>query len=120
LLHIFPGGRKEEDEITLEMMAKFGWWNVRGGSWCAVEMNSCPKALMERQSLVLPPELMRGSSGNACGRNSKVIIGGDFLVDDTETFGAVFEEDNVCFRCGRDSHWARDCFAKTDINGYPL
>lgn len=25
-----------------------------------------------------------------------------------------------CFRCGRDSHWAADCYAKTDVNGNPL
>lgn len=25
-----------------------------------------------------------------------------------------------CFRCGRDSHWARDCFARTHAGGWPL
>jgi len=24
---------------------------------------------------------------------------------------------NMCFRCGRDSHWVEDCYASTDIDG---
>ena len=24
---------EEENEMTLRMMDKYGWWNVRGGSW---------------------------------------------------------------------------------------
>lgn len=31
-----------------------------------------------------------------------------------------FIDRNACFRCGRTSHWARDCFAKTDIDGDSL
>lgn len=29
-------------------------------------------------------------------------------------------EKSGCFRCGRSSHWARDCFAKFDVNGRKL
>lgn len=27
---------------------------------------------------------------------------------------------NVCFKCGRNSHWAKDCYASTDIDGDPV
>lgn len=27
---------------------------------------------------------------------------------------------NVCYRCGRDTHFANKCYAKTHINGYRL
>lgn len=47
VLNIVPGTKKDENRITLETMDKYGWWNVRGGSWCKVEMNSCPKALLD-------------------------------------------------------------------------
>jgi hypothetical protein len=33
--------------MTLAMMEKYGWWNVRGGHWTKVEMQSCPQALLE-------------------------------------------------------------------------
>ena len=31
-----------------------------------------------------------------------------------------YHERNACFRCGRTSHWAEDCYAKTDCYGDPL
>jgi len=34
-----PGGIEEENEMTLRMMDKYGWWNVRGGSWCQVDIH---------------------------------------------------------------------------------
>lgn len=47
VLKIAEGGRDEENEMTLRMMDKYGWWNVRGGNWCRVEMDACPAALLE-------------------------------------------------------------------------
>ena len=29
-------------------------------------------------------------------------------------------DDDVCFRCGRQGHWAEECYAGTHINGLPL
>lgn len=29
-------------------------------------------------------------------------------------------KDMVCFRCGRDSHFAKKCYAKTHVNGTKL
>ena len=29
-------------------------------------------------------------------------------------------ERNACFRCGRTSHWAQDCYARTDCDGNSL
>jgi len=40
---------QEENEMTLKMMDKYGWWNFRGGSWCQVDSHSCPPALLEWQ-----------------------------------------------------------------------
>ena len=57
VLQVQPGGIEDENEITLRMMDKYGWWNVRGGSWCQVDIQSCPPALLEWQRLKLPPPL---------------------------------------------------------------
>ena len=38
----------DEDKITLEMMGKYGVKNVRGGSWCRVNMSARQVAELER------------------------------------------------------------------------
>jgi hypothetical protein len=40
--------------MTLRMMDNYGWWN---GSWCQVDIQSCPLALLEWQRLKLPAPL---------------------------------------------------------------
>ncbi|KAJ3274679.1 hypothetical protein HDV01_002201 [Terramyces sp. JEL0728] len=155
---------KEENEMTLEMMDLYGWWNVRGGSWCQVEMNSCPPALLERQGLNMPAKLIERQRINMpakltkgqkkympanstqrkqqictrCGGNSHLIeqcctkttVNGKSLVDSdsnspsesmddsdsNDSFGSI-DDSETCFRCGRSSHWANDCYAKTDVHG---
>lgn len=37
-----------EDVITLRLMAEKGWENVRGGSWCIVDMDKPPRKLKRR------------------------------------------------------------------------
>ena len=39
------GELKDENKITLELMKKYGWVNVRGGSWCKIEMSRPPREL---------------------------------------------------------------------------
>jgi hypothetical protein len=38
---------------------------------------------------------------------------------DSESESSLSEQ-SACFRCGRDTHLARDCYARTDINGFSL
>ncbi|KAJ3411780.1 Cullin-4A [Chytridiales sp. JEL 0842] len=116
------GGLKEENETTLKMMDKYGWWNVRGGSWCKVEMDSCPPALMEYQRLKMPPELNQqkapkphsSTSSRATSKTSSLGL------KMPSAFSRKSSRFNGCTRCGRDSHPAVKCYAKTDIAGLPL
>ena len=99
VLEVKPGGIEEENEMTLRMMDKYGWWNVRGGSWCQVDIQTCPPALLDFQRLKLPTPLGRNQTLPASSnRNNR----------------------NVCSRCGRDSHSASNCFARTDADGEDL
>jgi len=36
-----------EKATTFQMMLRFGWENVRGASWCRVEMKNVPKGLFK-------------------------------------------------------------------------
>lgn len=71
----------EEDKVTKEYMQIYGIDNVRGGTYTQIELDSSARAFLERE--------IRGAS-------------------------------DACLRCGRDSHFAQDCYARTDINGNQL
>jgi hypothetical protein len=61
VLETHPGGKNDEDEMTLQMMHRYGWWCVRGGRWCRVEMNGPPKEYVKRFGIDsrMPPEINR-------------------------------------------------------------
>ena len=59
------GNRDTEKRVTLEIMAKFGWKNVRGGPWCKPNMFYPPSNLntiVESPEVVLELALMDGTS----------------------------------------------------------
>jgi hypothetical protein len=122
-----PGGIEEENEMTLRMMEKYGWWNVRGGCWCKVDMQFCPPALLERQGLKLPVPLRQNqpkSNPNIHSQNSCSRFGGDSpSVEDcnaTTNVDVQAVDSDVCYRCGRNSHFVKDCYARTHIKGFYL
>ena len=99
VLQVQPGGIEEENEMTLRMMDKYGWWNVRGGSWCQVDIQYVPSALLEWQSPKLPTPVRQNQPSRInSNRNIR----------------------NGCSKCGRDSHSVKDCFARTNVNGQAL
>ena len=162
VLQILEGGRNDEDEMTLKMMHKYGWWNVRGGNWCQVEMCTCPKALLEWQQVNMPTKLgqkkasaikpihlakqrmvkvQKARACTRCGRTShsreqcyaKTITTNKALVEAESESESESHSDSqqeldsqesdssvstaACFRCGRNSHWSKDCYARTDVDG---
>jgi predicted GIY-YIG superfamily endonuclease/ribosomal protein L37E len=132
VLEIRKGTEKDEDVMTLEMMDKYGWWNVRGGQWCQVELTKCPSALLEWQGLKLPPELNKNQrvTCDRCGRDSHsvedcyarihsqghILKASEPVSDDSESDDSV----DFCSRCGRNSHSVKRCYARTHIKGHRL
>lgn len=77
VLKIYEGvAAADEDKITKEYMDKHGWENVRGGSYCNVDLDE-----------------------------------GELHDKRREVFGEL----DRCLRCGRAGHWAKDCYASSDV-----
>ncbi len=47
LFYYDEGDKKEETELTLRMMKEFGFYNVRGGDFCAVNMSFAPEKILD-------------------------------------------------------------------------
>jgi hypothetical protein len=145
VMEIRPGGLNEENELTLEMMDRYGWWNVRGGRWCQVNMNAPPQELLARQGLALPPYLNRPDqklppspttkhntrvAANPSYARKKRVVPRDATNPCVKVNRMVPQgriplnqkrgPEGACFRCGRPGHFLKDCYARTSINGNRL
>lgn len=110
----------DEDAHTLRTMAKYGIDNVRGGSFSRMELDQEDKIIIKR--------MINGASDKCfvCGSVShwvrdcpinkeKYQLNWDNILDKV-----ISLIQGVCTRCGRDSHTANKCYAKTHTKGYPL
>lgn len=115
VLSVHEGGLREENELTLQMMDKYGWWNVRGGHWCQVEISSCPPALLQWQQLQLPVPLKSHRENGEISTTTR-----SNPISKQSRSGGNGNGRMHCTRCLRNSHFVDSCFANTDINGRPL
>ena len=122
--HVHTSGTKEdEDDLTLRLMEDYGWWNVRVGKGCQVDMSSPPEALLHRQKLKLPPSLIRHRGESLTGpiRSQRPVSSGSSARSGQRPIQSRKRDRGLqkraCARCGRDSHTAERCFAKMDVDG---
>lgn len=71
----------DEDKYTKEYMSKYGFQNVRGGTYVTVDLDEFQMEALKR-----------------------------------ELWGAK----NCCTQCGREGHFVKSCYAKTDVFGEPI
>ena len=100
VLEVHPGcDTFDEDKYVKIMMAKYGIDNVRGGSYSQLKLASHTMELLAKE--------IRGGTGGcfACGSE-------DHWVKDCPA-----QNKEVCQRCGRNTHSAGNCYAKTTLDG---
>ena len=125
----------DEDKITKEYMATYGIENVRGGSYCNIELDDFQTETLNREIWGAQNKCAR------CGRSghfqkdcyAKTDVSGNKLevVWCCEICDKEFEDESecakhertcgkqvTCFRCGRDGHYSTKCYAKFHIKGY--
>ena len=102
------GTLEDEDSVTLEMMNKYGWWNVRGGKWCKVVMEKPPEAIYKATT----PSVFTLATSFINYMFSNVKSNPKQQKKKITTL--------LCYRCGRNSHLANKCYAKTHLSGHTL
>jgi predicted GIY-YIG superfamily endonuclease len=108
-------GPLHEDRVTKELMFKHGINNVRGGSYCRIELDDGQK-----QSLTTE---LRSATGVCfkCGRTGHFAAQCRFKVEKAKASAkrakTCDKRGEGCFRCGRSGHFANACYARTDVDG---
>ncbi len=168
IIEIIPNcDEYDEDKYTIKYMKQYGIDNVRGGSFCQVELDEESVNTINRMINGSTDKCYKCGSNehfaNSCKMSTKLKCercdrmghniddcyastdkNGDEIIDYVDTYacgycdkefdtekGAQFHMNvhckkknqktnitkNSCFRCGRDGHYADDCYASKHING---
>lgn len=134
----------DETNLTKDLMKKYGVDNVRGGAYASPALDDATKAVLEREFRGNSDACFKcGESGHFVSQ----CTAGEDEEDDENVWGcdhcgkefkrmilAIQHErrctskppprpakkTGACHRCGRTSHWASACYAKTDTDGNDL
>jgi hypothetical protein len=118
----------DEDKYTIKYMGKYGIDNVRGGSFCKIEL--------QKAEIDVIKQMIRGNKDICFICGSKNHFARDCNNRPCDCVSSYFSphrkrkcllrkiddfiEHDRCRRCGRKGHTSMDCYAKTNIEGEEL
>jgi len=100
---------EDEDKYTLKYMNKYGIDNVRGGSFCEIDLSEECKRVIEK--------MINGFNNKCyhCGKNDHYIKNCPNIKKNNII--TKLKKEDRCFRCHRKGHFENKCYAKTYENG---
>ncbi|DBA90013.1 TPA: hypothetical protein ACH3X2_004340 [Trebouxia sp. C0005] len=125
-IHVDPAGQQtDENNLTLEAMDKFGWWNVRGGSWCKVDMKYPPKELAYRKGWKTFRKAKSNDLHSArniavladCHADSKV---SNLTMTGSAVVGIISDEAHKREHSGRNTAILADCHADSKVSNLTM
>jgi hypothetical protein len=102
----------DEDKYTKKYMHKYGMNNVRGGSFCSIQLSEKNKSTIQKELDSANDKCYNcGKHGHYAEQCRKI---------DNNKLEKTYKKsikENRCFRCNRTGHYAEYCYAITYDNG---
>jgi predicted GIY-YIG superfamily endonuclease len=128
----------DEDKYTLKYMAQYGIDNVRGGTFCQIILETenentikkminsatdkCYTCYKQGHFAAQCPQLKKydipkksGWFAGKCYKNAKKRKN-----KLSNLFKKTTKKKIICYRCGRETHLVKDCYATTHIKGHVI